>query len=411
MTYENLNKIYYKDNSKWEEEYNNRFNAPFTEHFDFNIKQYGYNEAYPAFYCITPEILKLLDKIHTLHITLSHQARYLPPIAAHKIVQTYIIQEIQSSNEIEGVKSSKKEIRDALKLSNLTNQTKQLRFSSVIEKYNELAKRKRIKLETSQDIRRLYDEFILSEVVNANPNNKPDGIIFRADNVEITTGTQKLLHMGTYPENKLIEEMKKALEILHNENYPPLIRIAIFHYLFGYIHPFYDGNGRTIRFITSYFISIYFPPLVALNISLLINRNQKLYSDMFEKTTSYFNRGDLSFFITGFLYIIKNSFDDVIANLTEQLEILTTYREKIHKLQTTDLTTYALYEILLQATIFSDDGLTMQDMIDSLDKSINTIKSRLTIIPQNHLIIDTSEKIHRYKLNLKAINLIERIEK
>ena len=403
MTYESLQKIYYKDNSKWEEEYNNRFNAPFTEHFDFNIKHHGYNEAYPAFYCITPEILKLLDKIHTLHITLNHQARYLPPIAAHKIVQSYIIQEIQSSNEIEGVISSKKEIRDALKSFNLTNKARHLRFSSVIEKYNELAKRKRIHLETCQDIRNLYDEFILNEVISANLNNKPDGAIFRADNVEITTGTQKLLHMGTYPESKLIKEMEKALEILHNENLPPLIRIAIFHYLFGYIHPFYDGNGRTIRFITSYFISIYFPPLVALNISLLINRNQKLYSDMFEKTTSCFNRGDLSFFITGFLYIIENAFDDVITNLKKQLETLTLYREKIHKLQLTDLTTYALYEILLQATIFSDEGLTMQDMINSLDKSINTIKNRLNAIPDKHLIVDTSEKIHRYKLNLRTI--------
>ncbi len=403
MAYESLKKIYYKDNSKWLEEYNNRFNAPFTEHFDIEIKQHGYNEAYPAFYCITPKILNLLDKIHTLHITLNHQVRYLPPIAAHKIIQSYIIQEIQSSNEIEGVISSKKEIRDALKFSNLTNKARRLRFSSVIEKYNELAKRKRIHLETCQDIRNLYDEFILNEVVSTNLNNKPDGTIFRADNVEITTGTQKVLHIGTYPESKLIKEMEKALEILHNENLPPLIRIAIFHYLFGYIHPFYDGNGRTIRFITSYFISIYFPPLVALNISLLINRNQKLYSDMFEKTTSYFNRGDLSFFITGFLYIIENAFDDVITNLKKQLDTLTFHREKIHKLQLTDLTTYALYEILLQATIFSDEGLTMQDMINSLDKSINTIKNRLNAIPDKHLIVDTSEKVHRYKLNLDKL--------
>ena len=124
---------------------------------------------------------------------------------------------------------------------------------------------------------------------------------------------------------------------------------------------------------------------------------------MFEKTTSYFNRGDLSFFIIGFLYIIENAFDDVITNLKKQLDTLTLYREKIHKLQLTDLTTYALYEILLQATIFSDEGLTMQDMINNLDKSINTIKNRLTTIPKNHLIVDTSEKVHRYKLNLEEL--------
>ena len=108
MAYESLKKIYYKDNLKWEEEYRNRFSSPFTEHFDFNIKQYGYDEVYPAFLCHTAELSYLINAIHTLNYDLTFKLISLPSAAAHQLTQAYMIEEIQASNEIEGVRSSKK---------------------------------------------------------------------------------------------------------------------------------------------------------------------------------------------------------------------------------------------------------------------------------------------------------------
>lgn len=401
MAYESLKKIYYKDNSQWAEEYKNRFNSPFTEHFDFNIKQYGFNESYPAFLCHTAELTYLVNAIHSLNLELFFKQLSLPPVAMFQLTQAYMIEEIQASNEIEGVRSSRKEIRAALELSKLANKEKAVRFSSIVAKYNKLLNKTKIKFDTCQDIRKFYDEFILDEVANENIKNKPDGTIFRTDNVEITTGTQKVLHMGTYPEDKLITEMEKALAILHNEKYPLVIRVALFHYLFAYSHPFYDGNGRTIRFITSYFLAMDFSPLIAFNLSLLIKRNKKNYYTMFEETTSAFNRGDLSFFVTEFLHIVKCSIEDIIDCLDKQIIQLRHWEHKILSLNIKDKTTLDLYNVLLQATIFSTEGITMQDMTSILKKSTNTIKKRLDEIPKEHLTINTSEKTHRYKLNLE----------
>ena len=145
MAYESLKKIYYKDNSKWLEEYNNRFNAPFTEHFDIEIKQHGYNEAYPAFFCHNAEITNLINAIHSLNLDLMFKQLSLPGVALHQLTQAYMIEEIQASNEIEGVRSSRKEIRAALELSKLANKDKAVRFSSIVSKYNTLLNKTKIK--------------------------------------------------------------------------------------------------------------------------------------------------------------------------------------------------------------------------------------------------------------------------
>lgn len=404
MAYETLKQIYENNKSVWLEKYIERFNAPFTEHFDIHIKQYDYPDRYQAFLCITPEILYLINAIHSLNNELNLYLYSLPRVAVRQLTQAYMIEEIHASNEIEGVRSSRKEIRNALELTTIFNKDKAVRFSSIVSKYNKLINQSEINFETCQDIRNFYDEFILSEVATENITNKPDGAIFRADNVHVTdNATQETLHMGTFPESNLINEMEQALKILHDEKYPLVIRIAIFHYLFGYIHPFYDGNGRTIRFITSYFLAMEFTPLVAFNLSLLIKRHRESYYKMFTETTSHINCGDLGFFVTEFLHIIKKSIEDVVNYVENQKTNLDNWKDKIQSLSIKDKTTLDLYCILLQATIFSAVGISMQEMTFVLKKSINTIKTRLNAIPKEHLIIDTTEKTHRYKLNLNQI--------
>ncbi len=55
------------------------------------------------------------------------------------------------------------------------------------------------------------------------------------------------------PPNKIPEEMNELLEWLKkNENKAdPVILAAEFHYRFVKIHPFIDGNGRTVRILTN----------------------------------------------------------------------------------------------------------------------------------------------------------------
>ena len=71
-----------------------------------------------------------------------------------------------------------------------------------------------------------------------------------------------------------IEAMDQALSILQAAEIPLLVRLAAFHYFFEYIYPFYDGNGRTGRFIVSYYLSREFSPYIALQLSVEINKRK-----------------------------------------------------------------------------------------------------------------------------------------
>lgn len=111
----------------------------------------------------------------------------------------------------------------------------------------------------------------LSEIREEDPKDVPDGQIFRKDHVDVVSATQRVIHHGAYPESEIIRSMDKAIKILNAENIEPLFRIAIF--LFGYIHPFYNGNGRLNRFISSYYLAHTLEPIMGYRLSYTIKEN------------------------------------------------------------------------------------------------------------------------------------------
>ena len=76
---------------------------------------------------------------------------------------------------------------------------------------------------------------------------------FRSKNAGVYQG-DKLIHMGTLPE--YIPELINNLFLwLKNSEEHPLIKAAVFHYEFEFIHPFQDGNGRIGRLWHSLILS------------------------------------------------------------------------------------------------------------------------------------------------------------
>jgi len=62
--------------------------------------------------------------------------------------------------------------------------------------------------------------------------------------------TNKVIYTPPEGENVIREKLKNLEDFIHaKDNIDPLVKMAIIHYQFEAIHPFFDGNGRTGRII------------------------------------------------------------------------------------------------------------------------------------------------------------------
>mgnify|MGYP002624971330 CR=1 FL=1 len=206
------------------------------------------------------------------------------------------------------------------------------------------------------------------------------------------------------PESKIIETFEQSLSVLNDDDIDIFIRIAVFHYLFGYIHPFYDGNGRTARFISSSYIARRLHPLIALRLAITIKRRIKLYYSLLRDTDTEINCGDLTPFICGFLEFVAETIQDVNSKLSRKAEQLERFRARMQK----NSHDYGMMEWLLQASTFYGSGLAMEEIIKLTGKSRNTIKKLFLSLPVCTKTSNYSRKKF-YKIDWAAFRLIDTI--
>ena len=314
----------------------------------------------------------------------------LPDIALQQYSKKCLIDEIVLTNNIEGVHSSRKEINDALDI--LETQSKEKgqknRFIGLVNKYLKLDQNINVPLESCKDTRNIYDEIVLEEVLSENKKNKPDGKIFRKDISEITTATEKVTHKGAYPEETIISSMNSALAFLHDDSIHDMYASCLFHYLFEYIHPFYDGNGRLGRFIFSYCISKELDSLLSYRISETISENMSEYYDAFSVCNHRNNRGDLTPFLIMMLSMVKKSSEDLINSLSEKLNIYKRIQSKLYSFEEcqNDEKIWQLYGLLTQIALFGENGITTRNLIEIEGVSYNTLVARLNLIRKRNLL-------------------------
>ena len=132
---------------------------------------------------------------------------------------------------------------------------------------------------------------------------------FRSKNAGVYQG-DKLIHMGTLPE--YIPELINNLFLwLKNSKEHPLIKAAVFHYEFEFIHPFQDGNGRIGRLWHSLILSKWKKLFAWLPVESLVQKYQKEYYISINNS----NRdGESTEFILFMLRIINETLIELVEN-------------------------------------------------------------------------------------------------
>lgn len=369
--YDKLEKVYYKNRNQYEEIYKLRYNSEAALHFDFDIS------GHPAFLLINNDILNLISDIYDFNNKLNEICVRLPQLAMHRYTKTCIIDEIKITNDIESVYSTKKEISDLME--NIAKEDLK-GLGGIVNKYNLLLNDENIPLNSCEDIRNLYNELVLDEVVNSSKNNAPDGKYFRAEEVNIISKSGKLIHEGITPESNIIEFINKGIAILNDEDINLFIRAAVFHYMFGYVHPFYDGNGRMSRFISSYLIGKKLNVLAGYRLSYSIKNDIDKYLKAFKDTNDKKNKGDLTLFVISFLKFICNSLNGLLKSLSSRLNKYDFYyevTENYFNKGKIDKNGFSVIGILVQNEMFGDEPLDTIDIANLMDVSKATATKHL----------------------------------
>lgn len=407
--YESLLEIFYKDRNAYDQICEERLSSDNSTFLPLEIR----NEK--TFYLLTKEVHNQILSMYKMNLKVNMILQQLPEVAVDHFCRRCLIDEIVLTNGIEGVISTRKDIGDILDNVPSRSKEKNERLSGLVHKYLKLQKGEKIPLFTCQDVRELYDELFLNEVTSSAPDNKPDGEFFRKGSVEVRTQTQKSIHSGIEPESKIIEAMQSALDFINNDEENILIKVAVFHYYIGYIHPFYDGNGRLSRFISSYLITQEFTPVLAYRLSYTIKENIKEYYEAFKTCNDPRNRGDLTPFILMFLHVLKISMEQLISGLEKRKNQLEYYRvllgkfARFKRIANDDIV--RMLFVLIQAELFSERGISTQELLEFLKISRSTLKKIMEGVDDYGLIkkmkIGTKNffGIHLEKLE-KLVNVV-----
>ena len=397
---DSLSKIYHSNPQVHNSEYLSRFSSPPAVHLPLNIKQFNHNKEYQAFFFYNHDLVMLMEKIHSQFADFTRTVQNLSPIILQQFALSSLVEEVHSTSSIEGIHSTHRELKDIL-----DGNSSNVHFSSIIKKYDLLISGQSPLFTSCEDIRNFYDEFAHVDAVAENPKNKLDGVLFRKEAVDIHSSSGKIIHRGITPEDKLITALSDALKFLNEDKYPTLIRIAVFHYLFVYIHPFYDGNGRTARFISSAYIAQHLHPLIALRLAVTIKHKKSKYYSLLKDTHAEINFGDLTPFICGFLEFIADTIFDVTRKLKRKASQLERFKMLLAKVAPEKGIKSVIMDLLLEANVFYGKGLTMDEIMSFTGKARNTIKGKFLSLPVRS-VTPTRAKKKMYKIDWAKVRQI-----
>ena len=162
--------------------------------------------------------------------------------------------------------------------------------------------------------------------------------------------TGEIIYTPPSGEQEILRLMGNLMEYINqpDNQVDPLIKLAVIHYQFESIHPFYDGNGRTGRIINVLYLvlqEILDSPILYL--SKYINKNKTGYYTLLQEVRTKENWEDwIIYMLTGLeetavesLHMVKQ-ISKVMANMSEEIK---TALPKIHSKELLELLFYEFY--------------------------------------------------------------------
>ncbi|BBM49901.1 Fic family protein [Leptotrichia wadei] len=400
--YLELSKLYYQK-ANIEEELNKRLENPCVYKTSLYISPIlrgeRVSEEVELFFLPIKNVLMLQDEIIQNSRDILNLSNELPEVALNYCVREIMVNEIIKSNGIEGVHTTKKDVYDSM------NSNKKYRFSGIIKKYKQITENKIEKINSAEEIRKIYDE-VFSEEIMINPENQLDGKLFRKGLVYVTDSSMKNVHLGDSNEELILKHIQNLIIFMNKKDINFLLKACITHYYFEYIHPFYDGNGRFGRLIFSMYLAKKLDVFTGLSLSYAIFSEKEKYSKLFLNTSNSKNFGEITFFLIGMLELIKKGQESIMKMLEDKIEKLNFSRNYLNNLDLSDLEKDIMF-VYIQNHIFSNSDLEDKELCKIINMSRPTLKNNIEQLIKKEYLTKISKKPITHVLSDKLQKVID----
>lgn len=338
----------------------------------------------------TLDILRQLSKSSKSLGELKGIAQTMPN--QEMLINAVVLQEAKDSSEIENIITTQDELYKALTTkTKVGSQVKEvINYRKAIFSGHDLLK--------SQGFLRLKDiEFLQKTIIenNAGIRNIP-GTVLKNDK------TGETVYTPPQEKDHIVELLSNFLEHfnVNQEKIPPLINLAILHYQFESIHPFYDGNGRTGRILNILYLIINnLLDIPILYLSSYINENKADYYRLLNKVNTYDQWEEYIIYILKAIEITANrtitKINSINTLLLETIELVQHKEPKIYRKE--------LIEMLFEQPYSKIEYVVQKLKVER--KAASRYLNRLEKIE-----ILTSDKIGREKIyvNSKLIEILKK---
>lgn len=338
----------------------------------------------------TKRVLKQLARTNRALAELKGYARTMPN--QHILINAITINEAKDSSAIENIVTTHDEIYKAMSQKTYNNASAKevINYRSAIwYGYNEVIKKQILTINMIIEIQRII------EGNNAGIRKLP-GTILKNER------TGETVYTPPESEKEIIDYIKNLEKYINEDfdNIDPLIKLAIIHYQFESIHPFYDGNGRTGRIINILYLilkDLLDSPILYL--SKYIIRNKSQYYNHFKEIREKNNFEEWIIYI---LVGIEETAEEtmiLIKKINNEMEIMKKeLKQQLSKIYSKELLELLFFEFYTKVPY-------LQEKLGVSDKTAMTYLSKLE--EEGFLV---SEKVGRERIykNERLFNIIRK---
>lgn len=383
MEYRSLATLYHIDPSPSRGEHamellEQRRTSPST--FDLAI-ELGNNALFVA---VPRELSTLNQRVLERERKITKLMQSLPGLAGNEVLRSLVIDEVVMSNNIENIHSTRVQIEHALS-ANDAEKPQVKRFREFAKLYIDLSYGQYSRPKTIEDIRAIYDKVMADEHIEY----PPDGKLFRKDPVTISDGL-KAVHQGIAPESAIIEALEAMLALVDSREVPELYSALVSHFIFEYIHPFYDGNGRMGRYLLSLFLERPLSKPTALSLSRVIAENRNMYYHAFQTAEDPLNHGELTFFVMTMHELILKAQNELIDRLEANVAALSTIRRSIETIRKnkefTDKDIEIIYLLAQQAVFGIEADASLDELALAVDRGTQQTRKYISNLEERQIV-------------------------